>query len=122
MSGDIDAESLPAALEPFKYNIGTEVDLQDGIERVLASKLIPFQREFALTSADRPDFLVDGHIALEVKIKGSIAQLLRQVDRYAKHPTISAIVVIGTPAWISTLPSEVGGKPLYKLRLMYSFF
>ena len=102
----------------FRFN--SEVDLQNGIELVLKRAEASFQRELALCSKDRPDFVVDGGIAIEVKIQGTFAQAARQIDRYAKHDNITSIILIGSPAWITRLPAAIGGKPVYAIRLTES--
>ncbi|HEX7650631.1 MAG TPA: hypothetical protein VF450_24755 [Noviherbaspirillum sp.] len=111
---------LASLLERFRYRFITEKDLQDGIEAVLKVSGIAYERERSLSAPDRPDFLVQGGIAIEVKIKGSLAELLRQVSRYAAHDEVSGILVCGTPYWLPTVPKQIGGKTLYSLRLVGS--
>jgi hypothetical protein len=119
---DLSSHDLASALGKFRYQVGEEITLQDGLDRVLTRLGYPYEREYILSAADRPDFLVDGKIAVEVKIKGSAAEALRQVSRYAKHPQIAEVLVVGTPAWLSRLPDEIEGKPLLGLRLLNSAF
>lgn len=107
-------------LARFRFRYITEKDLQDGIEAVLTQASMPHRREVVLSAADRPDFVVEGGVAVEVKIKGSLAELLRQASRYAAHPEIAGIVVVGTPHWLSRVPSELGGKPVIAIRLLGS--
>lgn len=94
--------------------------MQDGIEIVFSQAHIPYEREKSLSARDRPDFIIDGRIALEVKIKGTLSQALRQVYRYASHSSLSEIIVVGTPAWILRLPGSVGGTPLRHHRMIES--
>lgn len=113
-------EHLATRLAAYRFRFGTERDLQDGIEALLVTERIPFQRERAISGPDRPDFLVDGNLAVEVKIKGSLAQLLRQASRYASHPEIAGIVVVGSPRWLAGVPTELCGKPVRAVRLLGS--
>lgn len=113
-------DHLATRLNAYRFRFVTEKDLQDGIEAMLTAEQIPFQRERAISAPDRPDFLVDGNLAVEVKIKGSLAQLLRQASRYASHPEIAGIVVVGSPRWLATVPSVLCDKPVKSVRLLGS--
>lgn len=112
-------DQLSILLEKFRFRFATERDLQDGIEAVLRDAKIQYKREHSLNKSDRPDFMV-GTIAVEVKIKGSISDLLRQASRYAACDEVSAILVVGTPHWLSRIPPGLGGKPLRSIRLISS--
>lgn len=110
---------LSNLLAGFRYRFTDERDLQDGIERVLRSSGLPYRREPVLSAPDRPDFLV-GDLAIEVKIQGTLPQLLRQVSRYATHDEVRGILVVGTPVWLAQVPDEIVGKPMVSLRLLGS--
>lgn len=111
---------LISTLSRLRFRFATEKDLQDGFEKVFRENGIPFQREFPISERDRLDFLVAGGIALEVKIKGSLPDLVRQIARYARHDDIREILVVGTPRWIPRVPVAIEGKPVYGLRLVGS--
>ncbi|CAJ4325798.1 Uncharacterised protein [Burkholderia pseudomallei] len=117
------ADSIAAlrdVLRFYRFSFVGERELQDGIEKVLADSVGGYKREASLGPADRPDFLLDDGLAIEVKVDGSLAELLRQVSRYASHDSVRAILVVGTPYWIAKVPSEIAGKPLAGLRLVTS--
>ena len=59
---------------------------------------------------------------MEVKTKGSLAQLIAQLARYARHDSVLALMVIGTPPWISRVPVVLLGKPVRTVRLLRSLF
>ncbi|MDZ7886578.1 MAG: hypothetical protein U5N53_28405 [Mycobacterium sp.] len=86
-------------LESFRYSWSSELELQDAI----ATALPPFtvHRELSLSRRDRPDFIVEvdgARIAVEVKIKGSRNEVLRQLGRCARATTIiAAVVLAGRP-------------------------
>lgn len=115
-------DALAQLLQRHRFRIGNELELQDGIEQVLAAAGLAFARERALSRPDRPDFLVEGGTAIEVKTKGSLADLLRQVSRYAQHDQVSAVLCVGTPAWLTRVPEALHGKRLLSLRLLSSLF
>lgn len=106
-----------ASIERCRFRFNDEKELQAGIALALDMAGITYQREKVLSPEDRPDFLVAGHIALEIKIKGSVAQALRQINRYTAHPEISTVLLVGTPGWLSRIPAAMGGKPVFSLRL-----
>lgn len=114
------AHSLSQIFEGVRFRFGSEVDLQNGVELLLQRSKIAYAREKALTAKDRPDFLVDGGIAIEIKIQGTFAQAVRQIDRYAKHESVHSILVIGSPAWINRIPAFIGGKPVHAIRITES--
>ena len=111
---------LAKIFEGVRFRFASELDLQNGIEQLLQQHKISYAREQALTIKDRPDFIVDRGIALEVKIQGSLAQALRQINRYAKHPDISSILVVGSPSWVRQIPLAVGSKPVTSIRVTES--
>lgn len=127
----IEIPQLAFLLGGFRYRFVSEVELQDGIAKVLHGANLNFERELTLPRVegvrmvagvnDRPDFIVDG-IAVEVKIKGGLSALLRQMSRYADHPSIRGVLAIGTPRWLDGVPSSLSGKPVHGLRLISSLF
>lgn len=68
------------------------------------------EREFVLSKQDRPDFLIDGCVAIEVKMRASGSAVLSQLARYATHRRVKAIVV-ATPRLTSLagMPAEILG-------------
>jgi hypothetical protein len=103
-------------LRSFIHRGDREVQIQDSIERVLrAGHRWRVQREFNLSREDRPDFLIDGHIVIEVKMRASGSAVLWQLGRYALDRRVHSIVVAsprlsslgGIPAAIHGVPVQV---------------
>jgi hypothetical protein len=113
-------EKLSNMITNYRFCCVSEKDLQDGIAAVLLKENIPCLRECTLSAPDRPDFMLEGGIALEIKIKGSLAELIRQASRYAEHEEVTGILVVGTPHWFPRIPATLGGKPVRALRLIGS--
>ena len=90
----------------------TERDLQESLAELLSSEGYAAERERTLGPAERPDFLVDGGIAVEVKVNGTAAQLERQLRRYLAHPEITGALVVTTRARHRSLAAVIGGKPV----------
>ncbi len=109
--------SLAEHLSRFTFKFGSEDELQAGIESALTRGGILFARERHLCAGDRPDFLVDGGLAIEVKVDGPLAQLLRQASRYAAHPEVRGILVVGTPGWMRNVPDTLCQKPVRALKI-----
>ena len=113
-------DELSHLLTGYRFRFASEKDLQNGIEAILTQAGIPYHRETSLSAPNRPDFMIENGIALEVKIKGSLANLLRQANRYAQHEEVQSILIVGTPHWFSKIPSSLSGKPIRSLRLLGS--
>ncbi|WP_036473980.1 hypothetical protein [Mycobacterium intracellulare] len=112
------ADHIVAVLGRRIYRAAREIALQDGIEQVLQEHDFRVEREFRLTQRDRPDFLVDGCVALEVKMRASGSSVLAQLARYAAHERVGALVV-ATPrlSSLSGMPAEIFGVPVRMVAL-----
>lgn len=51
-----------------------------------------------LDEAGRIDFLTADGVGLELKVKGSATDVLRQLERYAHAPHVSALLLVTTRA------------------------
>lgn len=116
----IDTARVIEALENKRFRFCSEGDLQKGIELALQQALLPYERERPLSERDRPDFMVGAGLAIEVKIKGTLAQALRQISRYTEHQRVVAVLLVGTPFWMRDVPPTINGKPIYAMRLTSS--
>lgn len=93
-----------------RFRFTVERELQDGIEQVLRQEFgEEVQREHAIGVHDRPDFMV-GAVAVEVKIRSSLHDLLRQVGRYAEHDGVGGVVVVTPARHLGRMPATIGGK------------
>lgn len=93
----------------------TERDLQDRVSAALTKAGIDHQREARLEDCGRPDFMV-GRLAIEVKIKGSRMDLIRQVQRYLSHDDVDGALVVTTKL-AHHLPDSLYDKPVRVLYL-----
>ena len=114
-----DIANLCKVFSAYRYNFQDETSLQEGMAIALTRHAIDFEREVRLDASNRPDFMI-GSVAVEVKIKGSFAEFLRQANRYLTLEQVSALIVVGTPKWMSAVPATMLGKPVYTVRLMSS--
>lgn len=110
----------------------TEADLQQALADRMRDVGEPFSsthiswvgREWRLDSANRIDFLVDvipeddpdfrGYkpVGVEVKIKSALAEVLRQLERYAGFDEVEELLLVTSKAAHHHIPREIGGKPL----------
>lgn len=110
------ARTVADHLGRHTYRWTTEHDLQQGIGAVLAQGFEHCRAEAAISPKDRPDFLVyaeDCTVAVEVKVRGSFALILRQLGRYAQHDRVDALVLAaGRRTLLPGMPTTLLGKPV----------
>jgi hypothetical protein len=104
-------DRMRSLLAQFRFNFSTEAELQNGIDRVLRASTYQYtvEREHRIEGVGRLDFLVNGCIAIEVKVDGSAAALMRQVARYASCEEIAGILVVTNRAR-HVMPESFNGK------------
>lgn len=106
---------IAAVIGQGRYELGSEKATQAGIELQLRASLPVVRREHRLAPGDIVDFLVDG-VAIEVKLKrNQPASILRQLQRYARHDAVTALVLVTNRAM--GLPPEIAGKPAFYVSL-----
>lgn len=107
-----------AALNSGRFRLSTEAEAQEDIERALLAVFLPAQvtREARLSARDRPDFLIEGGVVVEVKHNGATASAtLRQLCRYAEHGVVGSIILATGRAM--DMPREIAGKRLFVVEL-----
>ncbi len=117
----MNAVELKHYLAAFRYDLTSEDSIQVGIAGVLRAGGVAFERETRLSSRDRLDFLV-GDVAIEVKLKGTVNDLLRQLSRYTEHESVGELLVVTGRVQLSGLPEQIVGKPLECIPLLGSMF
>ena len=105
------------ALSKHRFVLSDEKRLQLEIEHVFNSEGILFNREFFLDKEKKDiiDFLIDGRVGVEVKIKCNKRAMYKQLLRYSESEHVeSLILVTGTN---TGMPKELNGKPVYILNI-----
>jgi hypothetical protein len=104
----------------------TEKVLQDAIAASFTEAKIRFEREAILSRGDRIDFVVFGaageEVGIEVKIDGSLAEVTRQLHRYAQHERLTSLILVTTRATHRGAPREFNGKTIHVLHLLGGAF
>lgn len=125
----ITPEHICQLISGYRFGFDDEAQLQRGIASVFHMAGIEHMREFCLSPQDRPDFFVGRgdneqplEIVVEVKVKGSKADVLRQLHRYAQHDQVSAIVLVTTRAIHTQMPPTLNGKPVHVASLLNTAF
>ncbi len=107
------ATAVSVLLSGYRFAFTDEAMLQRGIAEVLTGAGYVVKREKRLSRKDRPDFMVEDGVAIEVKIDGSLTSVMRQLSRYAENVTVGAIVFVTTRATQALrVPKEFCGKPV----------
>lgn len=104
----------------YSYSFAGERAFQDGVSTVLTLLEVPHQREVKRGSRDRFDFLCDGSIVIETKIKGSYSAAMRQSVRYLEHEDVHGVVIVTTRLWAADVRlgvrhHRISGKPVHVL-------
>lgn len=95
-----------------------EAELQAAVAKALNAAPYTSLAEVVLSPEDRIDFLVAGCVGVECKVAGSPAEVLAQLNRYAQHACISALVLVTARLRHRSMPAELNGKPLVFLPLL----
>jgi hypothetical protein len=109
------SESTRALIEtmlrtPLGYS--NEAALQEMLAAALVAGGYAPQREVVLADGvSRIDILV-GRVGVEVKVKGSLPDVRRQLARYARNDDIDELVLVTSRAAHHGIPRTIGGKPL----------
>ncbi|MBI1405691.1 MAG: hypothetical protein GC145_06150 [Caulobacter sp.] len=115
----ITPSELRSLLAGGRFDLSREALTQADIETWLAARLplgCLLEREVRLGPRDRPDFMVDGRLAIEVKIKHQQRRAIwRQVERYVAHDRVEAVVLASNVAMGGD--TVLNGKPVLVLGL-----
>jgi hypothetical protein len=103
----------------YLYRYSSEVKLHEAMAEVLDQAGISFEREHILDAKNRADFWLDG-LVIEVKVDGTLAEALRQVDRYIHLPQVTGVLLASTQRWAEAPLKDRptwGGKAFQMVRL-----
>lgn len=112
MTDDQYAGVIAKLIRAARLQMSTERVMQGSIEAALTLAKVPFAREKPLGPRDRPDFLLaDGRVVLEAKLFYPKKAIFRQLERYAAHESVGAMILVTGTAM--GMPPAIGGKPVY---------
>ncbi|BAU32483.1 hypothetical protein [Microcella alkaliphila] len=105
--------ALVGALSTLRPTYTNEADLQRAIADHLTERGYTVQREVELSGADRIDiYLPVLRFGIEVKIKGNLSTVERQLTRYAASPAIDALILVTTRASHTRIPHTINDIPV----------
>ena len=114
---------LATELPRYRYRFADENELHDGIATVLDTIELNYQREYAASTADRFDFLLDGGVVIEAKVNGSLAQAVQQIDRYCKLEVVHGIAIVTTKRWDGVISrAKLRGKEVAVIQVKRQSF
>lgn len=104
------APAIVTLLRATRLSCSSEAKLQKSIDDALTARGVPFDREAILGPGERIDFLA-GRVGVEAKARYAKRATFRQLERYALHDTVDALILVTGTAM--GLPPTLNGKPLY---------
>lgn len=117
----VTVDDIADKLLGYRFRPADEYELQEALHRIL-SESWPCERE-VITDEGRLDLLVDGAIAVEVKVHGSAREVTRQLRRYSRLDQLEGMVLVTTRAQhVGVGDGEFGGKPLRVVPLLTGGF
>lgn len=108
MPGTPDGAVLAAILGGRRYRYRDEASLHDALSAVLDAALVEHEHEVRIEGG-RIDFVV-GKVGIEVKVKGSVEVLRRQLEGYSTDRDLNELLVVTTRPAHKTVPDRIGDK------------
>lgn len=111
-----DLAAVARHLQRFRVSAVEEPALHARITEVLTLGAFVFEHEVTLDAASRVDFLLTiaggGHIAIEVKVRGTAPSITEQLLRYAQHPKVGGVLLVTTLRRLAAcVPPTLNDKP-----------
>ena len=94
-----------------KLNITYDKALQREISSLFDENGIEHEAEFRLSDADIVDFKLSNGVFIECKLRQQKRAVFRQLERYAEHEQVKAIILVTNTAM--GLPQKIKDKPAY---------
>lgn len=114
-------DQVAAALGRYQFRPKDEAELQRQVAAVLRDAGIAVELEVR-AGTGRYDLLLPGGLVVELKVRGSAAEVDRQAQRYAAADDVSAVVVATTSSRLAAGlrrpgSTTLGGKPFRVIHL-----
>lgn len=108
----MNALSLVPVLDQVPASYRNEEELQSLLHAQLIAAGIHSEREVRLSDGRSRIDILAGRIGIEVKVKGSLADVRRQLSRYAATGDIDELVLVTTRSAHHRIPPTIAGVPL----------
>lgn len=110
----IEIQKLLFFLNKQRIQLSDEKTAQTGLADLLQGAGYAYVREKRLSDKDIPDFVVKlgaHQVVIELKIKAQRKSIYRQLERYAQHGDIDALILYTATAM--HLPEKINEKPAF---------
>lgn len=104
-------------IQTHRFNFVHEKQLQDGLAKVFDEAGLEYERECRLSAHDIIDFMLPSGLGIEVKVRSTRSDLLRQLFRYATHERIDRILVVTNRSHLCALPLEIEKKQVLVMKV-----
>lgn len=101
---------IKESLSHKRFTLSNEKKTQIQICQYLKQAGLDVQREVYLNQENIIDFMVSG-LGIEVKVKGSAFDILRQCERYCEFDQVKGLMLVS--GRFIGFPKEIKGKPCY---------
>lgn len=119
---DLTFRPVCSALAKYSFVAHDERDLYPSLEACLTAAGLTYVRERVLTPKSRVDFYFPGtNLAMEVKVQGTPATILRQITRYCEVSEVGLLLLVTTVGKLSRVPETIAGKPVRAIRIAGGF-
>lgn len=91
--------------------LNDEKETQAELSRLLTEAGVLHKREVRLSPGNVVDFMLEGGLAIEVKLSASKRAIYRQCKRYCEHEQVKALILVSATA--TGFPADIEGKPCW---------
>ena len=109
---DATVKRIGEAVRAFCFRYRDERQLQAHLAQAFEQFGLQATREVIIDPRNRIDFAI-GRIGVEVKVDGTLADIRRQLSRYAQTGQFDALVLITNRVGHTRLPPALGDVPLF---------
>lgn len=100
------------ALARRRFTFRKEADLYPLLAKVFDDIGVEYEAQVELSPADVIDFML-GTVGVEVKVKGGVGDVVRQLHRYAQHDSVTELILVTSKAGHVNMPATLNGKPVH---------
>lgn len=102
----------------YRFNYATEDALQEGLAVMLTGQGYEVEREVRIVGRRRIDLLT-GDVGIEVKIDGRVADVRRQLARYARSERVGSLLLVTNRVRHVSLNGIYNHKPLLVVPIVH---
>lgn len=108
----METSDLLSILRSIRCATDSESELSSCVFAKLVNASLVFRSEVWLDDSDRIDYLVD-RVGVELKVKGAVNAIARQLQRYAQSDQIDELILVTTKRTHAKVPRMLSGKAVH---------